>query len=81
MSMQPSQSSVTTNGTYSLSSAPSTDNYSTPGIPSASGATFGVDLGEQLQRDGSEVPRVIDKCTQAIEAYGEDQSGCCGNER
>jgi hypothetical protein len=34
------------------------------------GATFGVDLGEQLARDGTEIPRVVEKCAQAIEAYG-----------
>jgi hypothetical protein len=29
-----------------------------------------VDLGEQLARDGIEVPKVVEKCAQAIEAYG-----------
>lgn len=51
--------------------APPSEMYAVPGIPAASPATFGVDLGEQLARDGIEVPRVVQKCTQAIEAYGE----------
>jgi len=38
---------------------------------SPGGPTFGIDLGEQLARDGTEVPRVVEKCAQAIEAYGE----------
>jgi hypothetical protein len=45
-------------------------NYVTPGLPAAGGATYGVDLGEQLARDGGEVPRVVEKCVQAVEAYG-----------
>lgn len=46
------------------------DVYS-PGIPASSMATFGVDLGDQLARDGVEIPKVVEKCCQAIEAYGE----------
>ena len=45
--------------------------YEIPGVPASSGATFGVDLGEQLARDGRELPKVIEKCAQAIEAFGE----------
>ena len=37
---------------------------------SPGGPTFGIDLGEQLARDGTEIPRVVEKCAQAIEAYG-----------
>lgn len=44
--------------------------YVSPGIPANSGATFGVDLGDQLARDGAEVPKVVVKCAEAIEAYG-----------
>jgi hypothetical protein len=41
------------------------------GVPSvAGGPTYGVDLGDQLARDGGEVPRVVEKCVQAVEAYG-----------
>jgi hypothetical protein len=46
------------------------EQYAVPGIPASTGATFGVDLGEQLQRDGVEVPRVVELCAKAIEAYG-----------
>ena len=38
--------------------------------PATGSATYGVDLGEQLARDGGEVPRVVEKCVQAVEAYG-----------
>jgi hypothetical protein len=48
----------------------SSEQYAVPGIPSSSGATFGVDLGEQLQRDSTEVPKVVEMCANAIEAYG-----------
>lgn len=44
---------------------------STSGVPSVTGGpTYGVDLGDQLARDGGEVPRVVEKCVQAVEAYG-----------
>lgn len=32
--------------------------------------TYGVDLNEQMARDGVEVPRVLEKCAEAIEAHG-----------
>jgi hypothetical protein len=62
-------------GMQNGSSAPkppsiSSEAYAVPGIPASTGATFGVDLGEQLQRDGAEVPKVVELCAQAIEAYG-----------
>lgn len=44
--------------------------YTVPGIPANSGATFGVDLGDQIARDSTEVPKVVIKCAEAIEAYG-----------
>ena len=37
--------------------------------------TFGVDLGEQMHRDGLEVPRVLEKCCQAIELHGLELMG------
>lgn len=46
-----------------------------PGIPASTGATFGVDLGEQLLRDGAVVPKIVEKCTQAIEMYGLESVG------
>ncbi|WVR08891.1 hypothetical protein IAU60_005950 [Kwoniella sp. DSM 27419] len=53
----------------------SSEGWVAPGIPAASGATFGVDLGEQLARDSMEVPKVVEKCAQAIEAYGLESVG------
>lgn len=46
------------------------DQYVVPGIPASSGRTFGVDLAEQLLRDGTEVPLVLQKCAEAIETFG-----------
>ncbi|GAA6023927.1 hypothetical protein JCM10207_009279 [Rhodosporidiobolus poonsookiae] len=37
--------------------------------------TFGVDLGEQMARDGVDVPRVLEKCAEAIELHGLDSMG------
>lgn len=37
--------------------------------------TFGVDLVEQMERDGVEVPKILVKCCEAIEKYGIDQQG------
>ncbi len=37
--------------------------------------TFGVDLGEQMLRDGVEVPRLLEKCAEAIELHGLDNMG------
>ncbi|WWC63842.1 uncharacterized protein I303_106447 [Kwoniella dejecticola CBS 10117] len=53
----------------------SSEGWVPPGLPASSGATFGVDLGEQLNRDGVEVPKVVEKCAQAIEAYGLESMG------
>jgi hypothetical protein len=58
------------NGLQPVPSISSDGTMPVPGIPAASGATFGVDLGEQLARDGVEVPRVVQKCTECIDAYG-----------
>ena len=79
MSAQPSQASQIslpshTNGSTPASGPPPlqpAESYAIPGIPASTGATFGVDLGEQLQRDQAEIPRVVEKCAQAIEAFGE----------
>lgn len=45
-----------------------------PSQPSVA-PTFGVDLGEQMLRDGVEVPRVLEKCAEAIELYGLESKG------
>lgn len=37
--------------------------------------TFGVDLAEQMVRDGVEVPRIMEKCCEAIETYGSRSVG------
>ncbi|GAA5993389.1 hypothetical protein JCM5350_002160 [Sporobolomyces pararoseus] len=37
--------------------------------------TFGIDLGDQMLRDQVEVPRVLEKCCQAIELHGLDSMG------
>ncbi|GAA5878041.1 hypothetical protein JCM8547_005603 [Rhodosporidiobolus lusitaniae] len=37
--------------------------------------TFGVDLGEQMARDGVDVPRVLEKCAEAIELHGIESMG------
>ncbi|POY73436.1 hypothetical protein BMF94_3774 [Rhodotorula taiwanensis] len=43
--------------------------------PAAAYPTFGVDLGEQMTRDGVEVPRVLEKCAEAIELFGLESKG------
>jgi hypothetical protein len=48
----------------------SSASYAVLGIPASSGHTFGVDLGAQLERDNLEVPRVLQKCAEAIETFG-----------
>ncbi|SCZ87902.1 BZ3500_MvSof-1268-A1-R1_Chr2-3g05370 [Microbotryum saponariae] len=45
-------------------------NYAGPILP-----TFGIDLGEQMARDGVEIPRVLEKCCEAIELHGLDSMG------
>lgn len=34
-------------------------------------ATFGVDLTDAMMRDGDEVPKILEVCTEAIESKGE----------
>lgn len=36
---------------------------------------FGVDLGEQMERDNVDVPKVLQKCVETIEAHGMDSQG------
>ncbi|TXT09112.1 hypothetical protein VHUM_02586 [Vanrija humicola] len=54
---------------------PPADPYQSQMVPASTGATFGVDLGEQLARDSTEIPKVVTKCAEAIEAYGLDSMG------
>lgn len=49
--------------------------YAVPGIPASTGATYGVDLGEQLMRDAVEIPKVVEKCAKAIEEFGLESMG------
>jgi len=37
-----------------------------------------VDLGAQLERDKVEVPRVLEKCAEAIEVFGMSSRYCFG---
>lgn len=46
------------------------EQYVVPGTPASTGHTFGVDLAEQLIRDGTEIPLVLLKCAEAIETFG-----------
>lgn len=73
---QPLQSQ-TANGAGAASAAviPPVDPYQPLTVPASSGATFGVELGEQLARDSTEIPKVVTKCAEAIEAYGLDSMG------
>ncbi|TRM65399.1 Rho GTPase activation protein [Schizophyllum amplum] len=54
------------NSSSALSTSPNTPN----GAPDKGRSTFGVDLAEQMVRDNVEVPRIVEKCCQAIEKYG-----------
>ena len=44
-------------------------------FPPPTRPTFAVDLGEQMHRDGVEVPRILEKCCEAIELHGLDSMG------
>ena len=37
--------------------------------------TFGVDLAEQMTRDGVEIPKVMQKCCDAVERWGLEEQG------
>ncbi|PFH51020.1 hypothetical protein AMATHDRAFT_85386 [Amanita thiersii Skay4041] len=45
-------------------------NIQDKGIIDKGRPTFGVDLAEQMARDNVEVPRIVQKCCEAIEKYG-----------
>lgn len=36
---------------------------------------FGVELGEQMDRDNVDIPKVLQKCVETIETYGMDSQG------
>ncbi|KAG8757902.1 hypothetical protein FRC14_001200 [Serendipita sp. 396] len=54
---------------------PSQHNLPSSRGPSDRGGTFGVDLVEQMERDGGQVPRIVIKCCEAVEKYGLDVQG------
>lgn len=54
-------------GAYTAHSSGSGTNHS--------GMTFGVDLSDQVVSEGTEVPKVVEKCAEAIEAFGLDSMG------
>ncbi|KAH9039282.1 RhoGAP-domain-containing protein [Lactarius pseudohatsudake] len=47
-----------------------TPNSSHSQLPDRTRLTFGIDLAEQMARDGVEVPPIMVKCCEAIEKYG-----------
>ncbi|KAN0128775.1 hypothetical protein V8E53_013362 [Lactarius tabidus] len=47
-----------------------TPNSSHSQLPDRTRPTFGIDLAEQMARDGVEVPPIMVKCCEAIEKYG-----------
>lgn len=59
-----------------ISPRPSMSNFSNQAFAGPpTHPTFGVDLGEQMQRDGVEVPRILEKCCEAIELHGLESMG------
>jgi len=44
-------------------------------VPEKGAPTFGIDLAEQMTRDTVEVPRIMQKCCEAIEKYGMQSKG------
>lgn len=36
---------------------------------------FGVDLGEQMDRDNVDIPKVLQRCVETIETYGMESQG------
>jgi hypothetical protein len=67
--MAQNQQTTVTNG--ELSQIPSLPSAYNPGPPPVTGNTFGIALSEQVVSEGTEIPKVVEKCAQAIEAYGE----------
>lgn len=57
---------VATHLQNSVGDTPSTDK---------AGLTFGIDLAEQMTRDGVDVPRTMQKCCEAIEKWGLESKG------
>lgn len=73
--MAQTQQPVSSNG--ESSQVPVIPGAYNPGPPAVSGSTFGIELSEQVVSEGTEVPKVVEKCAQAIEAYGELSRDSC----
>ncbi|KAM0749509.1 RhoGAP-domain-containing protein [Meredithblackwellia eburnea MCA 4105] len=58
-----------------LSPRPSISNNMSSFVAPPTRPTFGVDLGEQMDRDGVEVPRILEKCCEVIELHGLESMG------
>ncbi|KAL8279078.1 hypothetical protein RQP46_008536 [Phenoliferia psychrophenolica] len=81
----PKRDSETLASRPALSPRPSTSNFSAThaaqsfstaqSFPPPTRPTFAIDLGEQMHRDGVEVPRILEKCCEAIELHGLDSMG------
>ena len=61
--------------TFLVSNDRAYHNATPPRNGSSHRPTFGVDLAEQMARDSCEVPPILPKCCQAIEAYGLQSQG------
>jgi len=64
-----SQAAGSSNSGHTSAIAPALSTLQPPDRPQAR-PTFGVDLGEQMNRDQVEIPVVVEKCCAAIEKYG-----------
>ncbi|KAG8894882.1 hypothetical protein FRB99_000927 [Tulasnella sp. 403] len=80
-SSQTLHNGTATNGTSGGTAPAGTGSAPTPSYPPAILAamqqhpdrgrpTFGISLSEQMARDAVEVPKIVQKCCEAIEAYG-----------
>ncbi|GAA5918455.1 hypothetical protein JCM6882_005138 [Rhodosporidiobolus microsporus] len=70
LSPRASHNNLASLSAYTLPSSTSGASSGAPTRP-----TFGVELGEQMARDGVDVPRVLEKCAEAIELHGLDSMG------
>ncbi|TFK60437.1 RhoGAP-domain-containing protein [Pluteus cervinus] len=61
--------------TYQNHAGPSSAPNGLNGIQDKGRPTFGVDLADQMARDGVDLPPIVEKCCQAIEKYGLTSQG------
>lgn len=69
LQLSPSRTNISPRPSITSAGIPSS--YATP----PKRPTFAVDLADQMHRDGGEVPRVLEKCCEAIELHGLDSMG------